>query len=154
MTVPGWERAACAQRSCIVHTTQTKRGKTPTQDQHILGEHTAIPVPTQPVESCPTGRPRAPACPPAMGRWDTHTASLQMPSWALRQTLQKTNNITSLLDLRSADTESGKGRRHNTQTPGHWRQVVMREGPHPSRIFHSSPLFYKNSSSQSLSSQG
>lgn len=58
-----------------MHTAQTKRGKTLTQDQHILGEHTAIPVPTQPVESCPTGRPRAPACPPACNVQVGHTHS-------------------------------------------------------------------------------
>lgn len=92
---------------CAHHTNKEE------EDRHKL-KTSIFEVGTQPYlcplslwSPAPQGGPSThlPACLPAMGRWDTHTASLQMPSWALRQTLQKRGNITSLLDLRSADRE-------------------------------------------------
>lgn len=64
-----------AQRSCIVHTAQTKGKDRGTQARHSLGEQSVTAVPTQPVESCPTGRPRAPTRLPARNRQVGHTHS-------------------------------------------------------------------------------
>lgn len=74
----------CTHRGPALCTLHKQRGErqTQTQDQHILGEHTAIPVPTQPVESCPTGRPRAPtrlpACNGQMGHTHSFPANAQL----------------------------------------------------------------------------
>lgn len=145
---------------CTPHRRRRGERLTQTQDQRVPGEHTIIPVPTQPVESRPTGRPEhPPAYLPARLQWaggDTHS----FPANAQLGPETENKHVTSPLDLRSADLQrrrekTGKCRQRTLkQAPGHWRQAVMQEGPRPSATFHSSPPSYKNSFSQSLSFQG
>lgn len=143
-----------------VHTIQTTRRKTDTHSRPAYSRRVTQPdlCPLSLWSPAPQGGPEhPPACLPAIGRWDIHTASLQMPSWALRQ---KTNTSQVFWTSGLQTERDGVGRQGDaggtahTQAPGHWSRAVMQEGPHPSRIAHSSPLSYKNSFSQSLSFQG
>lgn len=123
MTVPGWERAACAEVPHCAHRTDEGERPTRTQARHSLGEQSVTAAPTQPVESCPTGRPRAPTRLPARNRQVGHTHSFPANAQLGPETdfTEKQITPTSLVALRSADTqrrheETGNGRKRNTQT--------------------------------------
>lgn len=160
MTVPGWERAACAEVPHCAHRTDEGERPTRTQARHSLGEQSVTAAPTQPVESCPTGRPRAPTRLPARNRQVGHTHSFPANAQLGPETDFTEKQITPLWPSGLQTHRDGMRRQGMVESathkraPGPWRQAMMWQGPHPSGSFPSSPLSYKNSFSQSLRFRG